>query len=291
MHADSSRKNQILFWRVFGLTLISLGATLAIIHWLVSCVSEPRGSEFHYELGNNRSLDIICEGAFLYDPPGYVYYQIIDKGKTVVPRRRFCTIGSERVPSGRLDVVLTEDGDTIAFRQNFNVMIMHDFKTNRTWPGNYRKIGLNDYLLASELIERFKREGKELYCSAVKDYYSSFLSSPDQKYIVLQVWDRKETRAELKVQVINQEGKLLHELQAEKNNSISLEDLLSRKNWSAGWLSDNRFGVWARDADTHIWEFKDDGSCVELPAPLDSELVDQLKEMNAPLLHSPWQRL
>lgn len=291
MRADSSRKNFILILQVFVLILISLGGTFAVFYWLVSHLAKPSGDEIHFGLGNNRSLDIICEGEFLYDPPGYVYYQILDSGKTVVPLRRFCTIGSERVPSGRLDVVITEDGDTIAFRRNFNVMIMHDFKTNRTWPGNYRKIGLNDYLLARELIERFKQEGKELYCTAVKDYYASFLSSPDQKYIVLQVWDRKETRADLKVQVINQEGKLLHELQAEKNYSISMDDMLSRQNWSAGWLSQNRFGVWTRDSDAHVWEFKDDGSCVELPGPLDSELVSQLKEMNAPLLSSPGQRL
>lgn len=279
--ADS--KNAIFNRANILVILFAVGAIWSGFYFLAS---KPAEGDFHFELGKGRSLDIYCEGAFLYDPPGYVYYSVRQNGRVLVPKHRFCSIGAERVPSGRVEMVMTQDGDTVAIRRNFNVIILHDFKTNRTWPRQFGEFQLNDYLLAKELLERFKSEGQELYCTAVQSYLSSYLPSPDGQMIVLQVWDKKEYHAELNVRVINQQGEILHELQGEKNETIPMEDIYSRKNWSASWLSENRFGVWTMNGGAHIWDFKEDGTCVELPAPLDSELVTQLKEKTAPRMRS-----
>ncbi|QDU16841.1 hypothetical protein CA11_46770 [Gimesia maris] len=277
-------RNASIFARTTILVfLIGVGAIWAGLSFLVS---KPAEGDFHFELGKGRSLDIYCEGEFFYEPPGYVSYSVRQNGKVLVPKHRFRSIGAERVPSGRVEMVMTGDGDTVAIRRNFDVIILHDFKSNRTWPRQYGEFQLNDYLLAKELLERFKSEGQELYCTAVQSYLSSYLPSPDGQRIVLQFWDKKEYHAELNVRVINQQGEILHELRGEENEIISMEDIYSRKNWSAGWLSENRFGVWTLNGGTHIWDFKEDGTCVELPAPLDPELVTQLKEKTAPRMRS-----
>jgi len=188
-----------------------------------------------------------------------------------------------RVPSGRVEMVSTEDGDTIAIRRNFNVIILHDFRTNRTWPGKYGRVDWSDYLLARELLERFKQEGKELYCHAIKNYLLVYFPSPDEKYYLRQIWEEMGDRAKLKIRVFNQKEELLYELQPREEVSIPWSDKNDlRRGWRVGWLSDRQFGFWDLGEVSRIWEILDDGTCIELPEPLDAKLVEQIKSLPEP---------
>tara|TARA_E500000305_G_scaffold3796_1_gene3387 strand:- start:37676 stop:38491 length:816 start_codon:yes stop_codon:yes gene_type:complete len=259
--------------------LISVGAIWAGLSYFVS---KPAEGDFHFDLGKGRSLDIYCEGEFFYEPPGYVSYQITENGKVLVPERDFCGIGPQRVPSGRLEVLSTRDGETIAFRRNFNVMIMHDFKTNRSWPDENGQVKWNDFLLAIELLQRFKQEGQDLYSDLVDHYLKFYLSSPDEKFSVNQVWVMQGDQAELQVRVSDRnEGNAQFLLPREKIIVPLTEEFDWRSGWGAGWLSNNRFGVWVTGAGVHVWEFSDDGMGTELPAPLDAELVEDVKSFPA----------
>ena len=199
---------------IFFITLGVMGAGLGLL------LSIKRKSDFHFDLGNGRTLDIFCEGEIFYEPPGYISYRIMENENILVPVHPFCSIGSQRVPSGRFDVISTQDGDTVAIRRNFNVMILHDFKTGRTWPGKYGRVDWEDYLLARELLERFNQEGKELYCHAIENYLMEYFSSPDEKYLVRKIWEEQRDCAELKISVFNQKGEILYELQPRDNLSI-----------------------------------------------------------------------
>ncbi|WP_417392077.1 hypothetical protein [Gimesia sp.] len=273
-------RNASIFARTTILVfLIGIGAIWAGLYFLDS---KPAEGDFHFDLGKGRSLDIYCEGEFFYEPPGYVSYEITENGKTLVPERHFCGIGPQRVPSGRLEVLSTRDGETIAFRRNFNVMIMHDFKTNRSWPDEHGEVKWNDFLLAIELLQRFKREGQDLYSDLVDHYLKFYLSSPDEKFSVNQVWTVQGDQAELQLHVSDWNGGKAQLLLPREKIIVPLSEKFDwRSGWGAGWLSNHRFGVWVAGAGVHVWEFSDDGMSNELPEPLDAELVEEVKSFPA----------
>ncbi|QDT29348.1 hypothetical protein Enr10x_47000 [Gimesia panareensis] len=279
MRADSRRKFPNSILKVIGLSLIPVVAMSAVLLWLVSL---PRESDFHFDLGQGRALDIYCEGEFFYEPPGYVSYQITENGKVLVPERDFCGIGSQRVPSGRLEVLSTRDGETIAFRRNFNVMIMHDFKTNRSWPDENGQVKWDDFLLAIELLQRFKAEGQDLYSDLIDRYLNIYLSSPNEKLNVNQVWNAQGDQAELLVRVSDRHGGKAQLLLPREKITVPLsEEFDWHSGWGAGWLSNHRFGVWVTGAGVRVWDLSDDGMGKELPGPLDAELVEEVKSFPA----------
>lgn len=284
MNADSFRKQFNTLLISVGLFLILVGIMVLIILWLASL---PKESDFHFDLGQGRSLDIYCEGEFFYEPPGYVSFQITENGSIVVPERDFSGIGPQRVPSGRLEVLSTRDGETIAFRRNFNVMIMHDFKTNRTWPDENGKVKWDDYLLANELLQRFITEGQDLYSDLIDHFLHIDLSSPDKKLVVNQVWNAQGDQAELRVRVYDYEKRESQLLLPQETITVPLsQDFDWRSGWGAGWISKNRFGVWVAGAGVRVWEFSDEGAGKELPSPLDVELVEEVKSFPAPVFES-----
>ncbi len=243
------------------------------------------------ELGMGRWIVIYAESAFHYEPPGFLYYEVVEDGRVCIPRRRFRSVGPERVPLGQFASVSTEDRQLTAVLLGSNAVVFHDFGTGRTWPGKYAIVDWEDFCLAKEFLKRFEAEGKRLRCEAVEAYLKQRLPSPDGTRFVTHVWEAYEgqgnNRSRLTVRVVNAAGVETHLIRT--RDTISLEQQLSWNTWRAGWLSEDTFAVWASAFGIRVWRFGEDGSLLELPQPIDPADVDRAKRLPEPrwwIMHS-----
>ncbi|QDU07772.1 hypothetical protein [Gimesia aquarii] len=166
----------ILFFPIVIIIFMTL-VTLAKIHLLGQTHEEFQ----RFNLSNERSIVIYCEHEWIYEPPGYVYYDVVENGKTLVSKRVFQGVGPQHAPFEKFKMVSADDGDLVAIIFVSNVVIMHDFRTNRSWPGNYeRRDNSEDYLLAKDFIMEFKAKGKILHCDAIIRYPKKRLHSTDR---------------------------------------------------------------------------------------------------------------
>lgn len=151
--------------------------TLAKIHLLGQTHEEFQ----RFDLPNGRSVVIFCEHEWFFEPPGFVYYDVVENGKTLVSKRVFQGVGPQYAPFEKFKMVSADNESLVAITFVSDVVIMHDFRTNRSWPGNYdvRRDNSEDYLLAKDLINEFKAEGKKLHCDAIIRYPQKHLHSID----------------------------------------------------------------------------------------------------------------
>ncbi len=115
---------------------------------------------------------IYAEGAFFYEPPGYIYCEITTDGRIVVPRRRFMGIGSERKPHGTFQVASTDDGQLLAIARHGDVRFIYDTKTQESWPGLYTNTNEDNYRFAKSALKRLAVDNEELRCHALRRYES-----------------------------------------------------------------------------------------------------------------------
>jgi hypothetical protein len=135
------------------------------------CLIMARHEELaRISLPGNRSVLITAEAAFHYEPPGYIYCEISDDDRVVVPERRFMGIGPERKPSGMFVASLTGDQRLMAITLNGDVEFLYDFETGQSWPGLYTTIDKVNYSFAVHALDAFHADGKPLTCSRLRDY-------------------------------------------------------------------------------------------------------------------------
>jgi len=132
-------------------------------------MSHEELARFHF--GQERTIVLYAEGSTFYDPPGFLYYEVWDRARLKVPERRFQPIGPERKPNGTFQTVTSRDGNVAAVTSGDNVVIMHDFASNRTWPKEY---GLDEasFLLGQELLAKLKDQKPGLQCEELDQYAS-----------------------------------------------------------------------------------------------------------------------
>lgn len=272
------------------LVCIPIAITLGQIHLLGQTHDEFQ----RFDLPNGRSVVIFCEHEWFYEPPGYIYYDVVEKENILVSKRAFQGVGPERTPSEKFKIVSSDDGNLVAIVFASNVVIMHDFRTNRSWPTDrFQRDDWKDYLLAKDLITEFNVEEKKLYCDAVERYPQKHLPSADLKRFVRHEWVVNEDLkgCQLKVRMSDQKGQDVSLFEV----NFPAADLLQRLHndqwkvtnaqWKAGWLDVDTFAVSNDKVGTRVWQFKPDGVCVELPKPTTSQYKEQIKSLQT----SPWK--
>ncbi len=123
-----------------------------------------------FTLPKGRMVFIYAEADFHYEPPGYIYCEITDNGKVVVPARRFMGIGPERKPSGTFRVARSQNQQLMAITLDGDVQFLYDFGNRRCWPALYTTTDTENYGFATEALGVFRGEGKALRCSRIRDY-------------------------------------------------------------------------------------------------------------------------
>lgn len=117
-----------------------------------------------------RTVTIFAEPEFHYEPPGYVYCRVTDGHKILIPRRRFRSVGPERVPYGKFSVVTDRAGNLFAITLDNNVEFLHDVRARRTWPGQHAETDQPAAAFAREALEHLASEGAMLRCSRLVEY-------------------------------------------------------------------------------------------------------------------------
>lgn len=261
-----------------------------------------------FELPHGRSLTLYAEYDWFYEPPGYLYFDVVEDGKVLVEERDFWGVGPERVPELEYKAVTSNDGNLVAILYQTNVVILHDFKTNRTWPGpegkkwNETDLTWDDYVLLRELLDQFEAEGKMLYCSLLGENKFRIVCSSDYQFHIRREWEKRKgvPGFQLRVRLFKEETELAtlfvteyHPIETDKTNKEqSLQNLFDQSrhwtdwnsNWKAGWLDANTFAAWNQDQGARAWQVDAEGNYTELPAPLEGKLLTKIQR----LPQSPW---
>lgn len=262
-----------------------------------------------FELPHDRMLTLYAENEWFYEPPGYLYFDVVEDGKVLIEARDFWGVGPERVPELEYKAVTSNDGNLVAILYQTNVVILHDFKTNHSWPGpegkkwNETDFTWDDYVLLRELLDQFEAEGKTLYCSLLGENKFRIVCSSDYQFHIRREWEKREGMADfqLRVRLFKKDAELatlfVTEYRPIKTNKTkkkqSLQGLFDQSrhwgdwnsSWKAGWLDADTFAVWNQDQGARAWKMDTEGNCMELPAPLEDKVLAKIQR----LPQSPWQ--
>jgi hypothetical protein len=121
-------------------------------------------------VGNRRVVSIYAEPAFHYEPPGFIFCEIVQGDQPILARRRFMSIGPERVPTARFSAVTTVDGELMAITIGPNVVFLYDFHSQQAWPGPYTETNEVNYTFAKQALSRLETHHSGLRCQAVLEY-------------------------------------------------------------------------------------------------------------------------
>ncbi|WP_145451448.1 hypothetical protein [Gimesia panareensis] len=258
-----------------------------------------------FELPHGRTLTLYAEYEWFYEPPGHLYFDVVEDGKVLVEARDFWGVGPERIPELEYKAVTSNDGNLVAILYQTNVVILHDFKTNRTWPGpegkkwNETDFTWDDYVLLRELLDQFAAEGKTLYCSLLGENKFRIVCSSDYRYHIRREWEKREgvPGFQLRVRLFKEETELETLFETEyrpvkTKKKQSLQDRFDQSRhwgdwnsgWKAGWLDANTFAVWNQDQGARAWKTDAEGNCTELPAPLEDKMLTRIQRLPG----SPW---
>lgn len=80
------------------------------------------------------------------------------------------SIGQERKPRGEFELMTSEDGDVVSLTLHNDVVMMHEFSTSYTWPGEYTNITDNQYQQGKRLFLKLHSSNRQLTCSRQDDY-------------------------------------------------------------------------------------------------------------------------
>jgi len=142
------------------------------VAFCVGCLAlyGPREQVARIELPRGRVLHVYAEGAFHYEPPGFVYCEILEAEQVVLPERPFMGVGSERTPSGWFDAITSGDENVGALVHNGDIVLMHRFSDSRTWPGPYGNVDADDYALGQELLQALGEKRGDRGCWKQHEY-------------------------------------------------------------------------------------------------------------------------
>ena len=116
------------------------------------------------------TVNVYAEGAFHYEPPGYIYFELKQWGQTRIPQRRFMGVGPERKPVQPFRLVATSDEETVALVLNNEVQMIHEFSSGYTWPGPYMHVTETQWQTAEMLLQRLRAANPEIRCSRQESY-------------------------------------------------------------------------------------------------------------------------
>jgi hypothetical protein len=121
-------------------------------------------------IGNRRVASIYAEPAFHYEPPGFIFCEILDQDALILSRRRFLSIGPERVPKGRFVALTSPDGELVAITIGRDVVFLYDFRSQRAWPGPYSETDAANYAFARDALRQLGPYHPGLHCQGLADY-------------------------------------------------------------------------------------------------------------------------
>lgn len=153
--------------QLFMTLLIWVLPVCAIFALLVFVMRHERLATF--QVGRS-SINVYAEGAFRYEPPGFIYFELKQNGQTVIPQRRFMPIGGERKPAKNFSLIKTSDEEVIAIVLDNEVQMIHEFSSGYTWPGLYTNVTEPQWQMAELLLQRLRDDNPELRCSRQTSY-------------------------------------------------------------------------------------------------------------------------
>ncbi len=115
-------------------------------------------------------LSIYAEVAFHFEPPGFLYCEITRRDRIGLPRRRFMSIGSERIPGGHLAVLTGGDHEIVAIALDGDLAFLYDLRTRGAWPGPYTVTDQQNYAFAKEALRRLRVDHPGLRCRGLVEY-------------------------------------------------------------------------------------------------------------------------
>ncbi|QDV20098.1 hypothetical protein Pan153_47690 [Gimesia panareensis] len=287
-----------VFFLPIVLVILFLFVMMFYTHAKIYLLDQPHDPFQTFELPHERSITIYTDYDWLHEPPGHLYFDVTEKGDTILEDRIFENVSPRIYPYKEFKVVTSNDGQLVAILYYANVVILHDFKTNRTWPGpegkkwNQSRITWADHLLVQEFLSRFKAEGKTLYCSLLGDRPSKTIASPNYQFHVRHDWETGEGQPgfHLRVRLFSGEKEIRtlletrFQLSGDRAN-YSQQWYRWNEHWKAGWLDQSTFVVWSRDQGTRFWKLDAEGNCTEQFALLNPALQAEIQKFPS----SPWR--
>jgi hypothetical protein len=125
---------------------------------------------FRVPMEDQGFLSIYAEPKFHYEPPGFLFCEITRWDRIQLPRRRFMSIGPERVPRGHLAVLTRGDHEIVAITLDGDVAFMYDVRSGAVWPGPYAETDQQNYAFAKEALRRLHVDHPGLPCHGLDEY-------------------------------------------------------------------------------------------------------------------------
>jgi hypothetical protein len=121
-------------------------------------------------IGDQGVLSIYAEPEFHYEPPGFLYCEVTRGDRIELPRRRFMSVGPERVPRGRLAVLTGGGHEIVAITLDGDVAFLYDLRSRAAWPGPYAETDQQNYAFAKEVLRRLQVDHPGLPCRGLVEY-------------------------------------------------------------------------------------------------------------------------
>lgn len=276
--AGQKRTVVSLMVRLLRNTFIA-GMLLAAAFILMLAVAFRDQEIARFQLPNQRTITLHAEGAFFYEPPGYIYVTLVDHGSPLLKRRRFRGVGPERIPPGQFAALGTADGEIVALTYGCDVEMMYEFAEKSAWPGEYTRVDWPEFELGQRLFRRLEAEHKSLTCSRLKDFVQRSVPSPDGRLLITNVWLFVPSGKKYGIRITCPSGHQLYWIEADHE---PVNENLNVNPWTAGWIDDETIGVWTKESGFRAWKLLGDGAVEQLPSPLPSDFQDRIKSLPCP---------
>lgn len=152
-------KRFVLRW----LIVLAIFFLIGSMCWLLIGRSEHLAT---FAIGTYR-IHVFAEPAALYEPPGFIYFDIQQSG---LQERRFMRVGPERVPAGKFTLITISSNEVIALVLDNEIQMIHEFSSGFTWPGPYTNVTEPQWKMAELLIQQLRMENPEVKCSRQQSY-------------------------------------------------------------------------------------------------------------------------
>lgn len=127
-----------------------------------------------FTVGPNLTINVYAEGAFHYEPPGYLYFEVKEWGDTRIQQRRFMGIGPERKPSREFELIATIDDEVVALTLDNEVQMIHEFSSGFTWPDQYTRVTEIQWRMTELLLQQLQAAHPKIRCPR-QDWYRKTL--------------------------------------------------------------------------------------------------------------------
>ena len=125
---------------------------------------------FRVPIEDQGFLSIYAEPKVQYEPPGFLYCEITRGDRIELPRRRFMSIGPERVPRGHLAVLTGGGHEIVAITLDGDAAFLYDVRSGAVWPGPYAETDQQNYAFAKEALHRLQVDHPGLPCRGLGEY-------------------------------------------------------------------------------------------------------------------------